>query len=634
VTEPETPTTPTEQLAARDHIGTHARLLAGPGTGKTWVLTQRVTWLVRDQAIDPRQILALTFTRYAAGELRRRVMAELGEAQTPQIRTVHSFALQQLLANNVDLHGGGHVRVADDWEERRIVVEDLKRMLGLREVDEAKDLLKQLGAGWQRLDVDAANWDASFPNPAFLGALGEHQRRYEYVLRDELVYLLRQQLRMHPDTFRIAGPVRHLLVDEYQDLNRCELDVVRRMADNGAEVYVAGDDDQSIYGFRYAHPDGIRRFVPEYNAAPLALTICRRCSEAILDVAHFVIRQDFRRIEKELHPEDNKPAGRAVILNFADGPAEAAGVAAICRYLIDHAEHAPQDILILLRSDRFGAYSRPLIEALLALHIPVAASTASETILDSDAGRQSVAAIRLLRNREDSLAWRTWLQTSPNIGARRLEEVDTLCRTERVSLATARTRLPTTGLLRLVGEAVERADGILDATDPATAVDVEATVALVEDLVGRVLPAGDEAGAVAAELSGLIVLHGAVGLEGIMRVIEDRGEELQQDLARTSVNILTMHKAKGLTARCTIVAAAEDQLIPGNSDVDEERRLLYVSLTRAVDRLVVTYAENRGDAQLFTGRDRGRPRRDLTQYLRDAPIEFRAGAEFVRTLAR
>jgi DNA helicase-2/ATP-dependent DNA helicase PcrA len=117
-----------------------------------------------------------------------------------------------------------------------------------------------------------------------------------------------------------------------------------------------------------------------------------------------------------------------------------------------------------------------------------------------------------------------------------------------------------------------------------------------------------------------------------LRVIEDQGEALQQDLARASVNILTMHKAKGLTARCTIVSAAEDQLIPGSSEVDEERRLLYVSLTRAVDRLVITYAEERTGAQLFTGRDSGRPRRDLTQFLREAPAEFRDGPEFVAAL--
>ena len=173
---PELPPTPTEQLAARDHIGSHARLLAGLGTGKTWVLTQRVTSLVRDHGIDPQQILALTFTRYAAGELRRRVTAELGEAQTPQIRTIHSFALQQLLANRVDLHGGGRVRVADDWEERRIVVEDLKRMLNLP--DEAPWVRWRL----HRLEEDGVMAEHSSSSP--------FQRRYPAELRERAVRMV------------------------------------------------------------------------------------------------------------------------------------------------------------------------------------------------------------------------------------------------------------------------------------------------------------------------------------------------------------------------------------------------------------------------------------------------------------
>jgi DNA helicase-2/ATP-dependent DNA helicase PcrA len=637
VTEAEPVATPTEQLVARDHIGSHARLLAGPGTGKTWVLTHRVAALVRDQHVAPNEILALTFTRYAAGELRRRVRDQLGELANPQIRTIHSFALQQLVANKVDLHGRGRVRVADDWEERHVVVEDIKRMLGLPEVDAAKDLLKQLGAGWQRLDVDAVDWETSFPNPAFLGALAEHQDRYQYVLRDELVYLLRQQLRLHPDSFHVTGPIRHLLIDEYQDLNRCELDVIRRMADSGAEVFVAGDDDQSIYGFRYAHPEGIRRFIADYDAAPLVLTTCHRCGQAVLDVAHFVIRQDFRRLEKELQAAEGKPPGRAVILHFPNGMSEAAGIAMICQYLLADDRLAdkrlePHDILILLRSDHHGAYSALLADALSAIGIPTAITTSADSILDTTAGRQVVSALQLILDSEDSLAWRTWIQTTPGIGRERLEAVDRLCHELRSPLGEVRLRLPTAGLLAAVNSAVHRAQSILDATSVEEAVDVPTTQAMVRDLTSRVLSV-PEADDVQEELAGLIDLHQAIGLDGILSTIQDRAEELQQDLARASVNIITMHKAKGLTARCTIVAAADDQLIPGSRDVEEERRLLYVSLTRAVDRLVITYAEERHDAQLYTGRDSGKPRRDLTRFLQEAPAEFLDGPDFVKSLA-
>jgi DNA helicase-2/ATP-dependent DNA helicase PcrA len=144
--------------------------------------------------------------------------------------------------------------------------------------------------------------------------------------------------------------------------------------------------------------------------------------------------------------------------------------------------------------------------------------------------------------------------------------------------------------------------------------------------------AEDERAAVTAELTGMVELLGITDLNGLLGAIEDQRSELEQDLAATAVNIMTMHRAKGLTARCTVIAAAEDELIPGRGDVGEERRLLYVSLTRARERLLVSYVLKRSAAQLFTGRSGGVADRHLTQYLTDAPVRPRAGEEFVASL--
>ena len=112
----------TDQRTAAKHVGTHARLLAGPGTGKTLTLTRRVCFLVTESNISAKSILALTFTRAAAGELRQRVANELGEDQSPRISTLHSFALRQLLKNATKITDLPQpLRIADDWEERNIV---------------------------------------------------------------------------------------------------------------------------------------------------------------------------------------------------------------------------------------------------------------------------------------------------------------------------------------------------------------------------------------------------------------------------------------------------------------------------------------------------------------------------------
>ena len=215
------------QRAAAAHAGTHARLLAGPGTGKTLTLTRRICFLVTERNISAENILALTFTRAAAWELRQRVANELGENSSPHISTLHSFALRQLLKNEKRMKGLPQpLRIADDWEERNIVQRDLKDLLKLPHIDRAKELLNELSADWQSLTADEEDWEKRFPNPAFLGAWREHRQIYGYTLRSELVYQLKKGLELRGD-FKLDGQIEYLLVDEYQDLNRCDLAVVQ-----------------------------------------------------------------------------------------------------------------------------------------------------------------------------------------------------------------------------------------------------------------------------------------------------------------------------------------------------------------------------------------------------------------------
>ena len=172
-----------EQRTAAAHAGSHARLLAGPGTGKTLTLTRHISFLVVERNLSPDVILAITFTRAAARELRQRVAAELGENRSPRISTLHSFALRQLLKNaakTTDLPQP--LRIADDWEERNIVLPDLKALCELPRVSEADELLNALSADWQSLTADESDWGKRFPNPVFLGAWREHRTIYGYTL--------------------------------------------------------------------------------------------------------------------------------------------------------------------------------------------------------------------------------------------------------------------------------------------------------------------------------------------------------------------------------------------------------------------------------------------------------------------
>ena len=637
----------TAQRTAAKHVGTHARLLAGPGTGKTLTLTRRICFLVTQSNISAKSILALTFTRAAAGELRQRVAKELGEDQSPRISTLHSFALRQLLKNATKITDLPQpLRIADDWEERNIILEDLKALLGLPRIEHATDLLNGLSADWQSLTADEVDWERRLPNPQFLGAWREHRQIYGYTLRAELVYQLKKALEQRGD-FELEGPIEYLLVDEYQDLNRCDLAVVQQVVSRGVELFIAGDDDQSIYGFRKAHPQGIRRFTRDYSdATELELEICKRCDRRILELGLFVARQDPRRIEKVIRTESGRKEGDVALLRFANQNAEAKGIACLCNYLLAQHELKPSEILILLRSDRNGVFSRPIRERLDQAGIPVAAATGTTDALDGTDGRAFLAFLRIAVRDEDSLAWRTLLQVWCNgIGKGAIGAVYDLSRSRGENFAQTvisahadNDLLPTNHRSRL-SKAISDVLGQLSVLFPGDRCEKYQTsdemMRVVRSAAESIIADEQEQHRILSKIEQAAEASESTSIEELVRAIEVENDDIEQELEEGKINILTMHRAKGLTAEAVIVAAAEDQYVPGRAQgvaVDDERRLLYVSLTRAKHHLFVTYCDKRTGQQRHTGRDSGYVSRSLSRFLTDCPHIPLDGREFILRL--
>jgi DNA helicase-2/ATP-dependent DNA helicase PcrA len=333
-----------EQIRAAAHRGGNARLLAGPGTGKTRTIVELVTSPISSSDAQVDEILCLTFTRAAAAGLRSKVRRALGTGVEPHVYTLHGFALRQLMARHANTGAGtARPRIADDWEERHIILEDLKKSLPAARIKDVRRRLKDLAAAWEtRPEDDPAT---THPDAEFVGALGQHKRQYGYILRSELVYLLKQTLDQDPG-FRFTGDYKWVIVDEYQDLNRCDIAVIDQIAARGALLFVAGDDDQSIYQvLRHAHPDGIREFIATHGAADLRLATCVRCDRRIIDVATSVIRQEVGRTPKALDPHVTAGDGLVESLYFEGGPGEATGIAALTDKFI-RAGIAPHEVLI------------------------------------------------------------------------------------------------------------------------------------------------------------------------------------------------------------------------------------------------------------------------------------------------
>lgn len=636
-----------EQQKAASHFGKHARLLAGPGTGKTRSLTRRVLYLVEQKGVKANKILALTFTRAATAELKGRVKADLGDnSPLPHISTLHSFALKTILQYGTAFRLPQPVRIADDYEERWIIQEELKRILKLQRVSEAADLLARLSADWEQLTADCADWEKRFPNPAFLGAWREHRQVYGYTLRSELVYQLKQALT--EGDLQIDSPPSHLLVDEYQDLNACDLAVIRALAEKGAELFSAGDDDQSIYGFRYANPEGIRRFHREYNpCALLELAECKRCDRKILELALYIARQDPRRLDKPIHPADGAGNGEVRILRFDKQDSEADGIAKICVWLTKKIGIAPEEILILLRSDHNVQFSKPIREALKAHGLEVAKVANPLEPLncpEDDAGsaqndgRILLCLLRLIVNPKDHLAWRTLLALRDNgLGDAAMEALYELARKEGKTFSDVLQLVKSdpTPLSRFgnkVKDEVEAIESLVAGEKP------QPTASLGEFIRGfaqKHIADGAVREAVSKVFERVLEVADVENLDELLRAINVSLGDAEQERQKGAINLMTMHQAKGLSADAVFVVAAEDEYLPGRSTgsrADDERRLLYVSVTRARHYLFLTHCRKRTGPQRHTGRNSGKLQRTLSRFLSGGPISSEVGARFVAGL--
>ena len=299
-------------------------------------------------------------------------------------------------------------------------------------------------------------------------------------MRDELVYQLK--LALSQDELELDYPPTHLLVDEYQDLNPCDLAVIQQICNRGAELFCAGDDDQSIYGFRYAEPEGIRRFGSDYSPNNLMeLTLCKRCSRRILDLALYVARQDYRRLEKNLRTDVSSDVGEVQILRFNDQNEEAKGIGQICKWLIDKNKVSPENIIILMRSDHYRRFSNPIAEALNEYGLPVLVVAEPLAPLNCPTdknnqqrtdGRMFLCLLRLFVNHEDHLAWRTLFGLRRNgIGESTFEVMYELARKDEHTFSQILQRVKDEPRLvqrgNIVKNEVEQIENILDSENPS-----------------------------------------------------------------------------------------------------------------------------------------------------------------------
>lgn len=621
-----------EQQAACDHPhDRHARILAGPGTGKSMVLVSLLDRYA--ECLSSSQVLLLTFTRAATAELLGKVSRV--SSTTPSPSTMHSFALSVLMKNG----GLGLVpeplRIANDWEEDHVVVPSLQRRMcqdeRILERKTLRRLLRDMASNWQRLSPAIDEKLEPCLQNRFLGVWSEHRTIYGYTLLSEIPYRLLQALEQHSDLEGTQFSV--LIVDEYQDLNSCELAIIRSFSSLGCAVICAGDDDQSIYSFKHAHPVGIRRFTSEYlGAADYTLSVVQRCALSITEWANHVIQRDPNRPEKApLRSRPDAPRGDVALLAFANEREEAEGVASLVSDLISTKGLAAEDILIMTRSDRYEKFSKPVRKALSRLNIDISNPSQVKEVCANNA--TVLAKYRLLTNPIDSISWATVLEHTSRVGTSMHDYVYKQAQDNNTTFGEALLSRYKAGFPGAPGSKAAAAEAVASVLKWLDQVDIHGQrrpdwgqwLTAVGNVTG-VCPTAD-LGDLLREVDE--VTGEAMLLSAYLNQIEIVGQDLRSK-CENAVRIMTMSRAKGLTVRAAILIGVERGLVPSPlGDMSEERRILYVGMTRAREYLYVTWARRRTGQTAWSGQARvGRPRM-YSEFLSEGPVRSQDGGKFL-----
>lgn len=493
-----------------------------------------------------------------------------------------------------------------------------------------------MASNWESLtdDEDVEVTDAE--RARFRGAWNEHRRVMGYTLLQELPFALRRALHDHDDLSGID--IDLLIVDEYQDLNACDLEVLRLLSVKGdCAVIGTGDDDQSIYSSRMAAPEGIRRFLSDfYPSEDYPLTVSLRCGRRIIEWANYVIQGDPDRPlgHGVLAPLSGSADGEVALLSFKGETTEARGVADLVRILVDKAVE-PRDILVLTRTDNNGSFSKPIRAELEKLGIPYSDPSYVQALLELADNRKLLEWLRLLVDANDSISWSSLLLLTNGIGQGFFEYIYDLAKAKGVTFASELLRGYETGFSSAstsaskVKEAMAEVLAWVAQTELPNEQPQEGWGQWIigtvckEEAISKPTP---EFQKLLLSLDGLVESGQSLGR--YLAQIEPLGKDLALSQA-DGVRIMIMRGSKGLTVRATIIAGVEDGLVPRpKCDLSEERRILYVAMTRAKDYLFCTWALRRRGPTARAG-DASANRRRYSDFLSGGTVESQDGKQFL-----
>ncbi len=631
-----------EQLAAVTLPAQSALILAGAGSGKTRVLTTRIAWLIQTGQISPHGVLAVTFTNKSAKEMLTRLSAMLPiNTRGMWIGTFHGLCNRLLRAHHRDAGLPQTFQILDSGDQLSFI----KRLLKANNIDDEKYPAKQLGyfinsakdQGLRAAQVDA--YDDFNRKMVALYELYELQCQREGVVDFAELLLRTYELLSRNQILREHYQARfhHILVDEFQDTNDLQYKWLKLMAGQLGAVFAVGDDDQSIYAFRGANVGNMAAFEREFQVENLIkLEQNYRSHGHILDTANTLIEHNSKRLGKNLRTD----AGHGELVRIFEASSdlqEAQWITEEAKNLIRDG-HARSEIAILYRSN---AQSRVIEHALFSAGLPYRVY-GGQRYFERAEVKHAIAYLQLMDNpHNDSAFMRVVNFPTRGIGARSLEQLQDAAKQYNLSLYAAvpyvagkagsslanfvrliegarfeTAHLPLPEMVQVVLELStllthyqnekEGADRVENLEQLVNA----ATVFVNEEGFGHDAPAfaGPKAQAGNASLANPVdtIIDADAALPTVMSPLSaflshaslEAGDN-QAQVGQEALQLMTVHAAKGLEFDAVFIAGLEEGLFPHEnssqeeSGVEEERRLMYVAITRARQRLYITFSQTR-----------------------------------------
>ena len=627
----------------------HLLVLAGAGSGKTRVLVHRIAWKIQVDAVSPYSILAVTFTNKASREMRERIDELLGMSLRGMwVGTFHGLAHRLLKAHWRDVNLPENFQILDSDDQLRLV----KRVMRAMDLDEQRWPPKQ-AQWWINGQKDEGLRSAHIQEGGdpYLVTMLRIYREYEATCEQlgviDFAELLLRALELWKNKPEVLAHYQqrfqHILVDEFQDTNAVQYAWLRILAGTTSAVTAVGDDDQSIYGWRGAKVENILSYERDFaDTHTVKLEQNYRSTSNILNAANAVISKNAERLGKSLWTDAGE--GEAIALYAAFNEHDEA------RYIADRLQswvnegHRREDSAVLYRSN---AQSRVLEAALLQADIPYRIY-GGQRFYERLEIKNALAYLRLMLNCHDDVAFERVVNVPPRgIGDRTVECIRDLAREQSTSLWTAST-------------AIVREKRLAARATNAVSVFLE----LINEMSGQLdeLPLQEQAEN-AIQHSGLVEMHrrekgerGQARVENLEELVnacrnfeaEDNDQPIlpqfldqvaldagdrQADEDQDAVQLMTLHSAKGLEFPLVFLAGMEENLFPHKMSIDEpgrleeERRLAYVGITRAMQKLYLTFAETRSiyGNESFNS---------VSRFVRDIPSEVIEEVRLQNNIAR